>query len=215
MSTTEETTELETALREKELTPEEIVRVRELIAGGGQIDAAIAFVVKEREEPEPEEEEAQPPDELGEEPSAKQLKALDAECVRHAKRVHEVMGEFVSGFVACEACDGHGLTPPGPPPPRPQTHEWFKACETCQGFGEVLTGSIRDGQTSRDCPTCKGRGYLEALDGSGAALASQESAVAAGIPAPPPPAEPPPASANGAAQTFGVPAWMGNPELGR
>lgn len=214
MSTTVERPELETAIADAELTDEEASRVRELVQEGGIAASAIAFVLGERDEPEPEEPAAPPAEAATGEPSKQQLKQLDAELVRHEKRVHEVMGPFVSGFAACEACNGVGLVPPGPPPPQPQSHEWFKACETCQGFGEVLTGSIRDGYTSRDCPTCRGRGYLEALNESGGSLAPQESAVASGAPPPPPVEQPAEAPANGGVASFGTPTWMGNPNLG-
>lgn len=179
-------------------------------------------------EPEPEEPEEQPepvrePEEpeaavavveLGEgEPSRKQLRDLDSEQRRHIARVQTIMGGYVAGFEECEHCSGIGLVPPGP---KPQTHEFFKACATCAGFGEVLTGSRRAGQESRDCPGCAGRGYVEKLDGQGMPLAVGGGAAGAldGRTPPAPlteasrPAEAP------AADGFGVPSWMGDPRLG-
>lgn len=215
MSTAVENPELEAAIAEAELTDEEAERVRELVAEGGLIVSAIPFVLSERETPDEPDEPDEPPDELGSEPSREQLKKLDAEMVRHEKRVHEVMGAFVEGFVACEGCGGVGLVAPGPPAPEPRTHEWFKTCETCAGFGQVLTGSLRNGQHMRDCPGCKGRGYLEALDGTGAPLADQSSAVATAPTMPAPVEQPAVTNGDGAPVSFGTPPWMGDPAIGR
>lgn len=147
------------------------------------------------------------------EPSRKQLAALDAEQRRHVGRVQSIMGGYVAGFEECEHCAGIGLVPPGP---KPQTHEHFRACETCAGFGEVLTGSRRAGNESRDCPGCGGRGYVEALDESGMPLAGRPAGTVAGGSASAP-AQGPGDGSNGqpasAADRFGVPAWMGDPNL--
>jgi hypothetical protein len=165
------------------------------------------------DEPDPERERVQ-----AMEPTREQLRELDVENERHEQAVHEIMGEFVAGFGACEACAGSGMVPPGP---EPQAHPWYKACATCEGFGQVLTGSLREPNNAVDCPQCAGRGYLEAVDSAGtplAELAKQRGGNTAPIVAPvadlpavdgasPPAAELEPAG-------FGTPAWMGNPNIG-
>lgn len=214
MSTTDVAAELEAAIAEGELTEPEAEQVRELVGEGGQIVAAIAHVIGQRE-PEDDDEPEQPAagEELGE-PSQEQLRKLEREQERHEKRVREVMGAHVAGFEPCEHCGGVGLLPPGP---KPQTHENYKPCETCNGFGRVLTGSQRPGNEDVDCPSCRGRGYLERLDANGQPIVAQVPSAAAIAPAPVAPVALEPAELNGAKQgegTWGVPAWMGDPNLG-
>lgn len=214
MTTDTQNEELEAAIAEAELTDEEAAIARDLVNQGGQIAAVVPFILAERDNGDGDGDDAieQPP--AGSpEPSAKQLKALENELVRHEKRVHEVMGEFAAGMVTCDKCNGIGLTEPGEPEPELQPHEWFKACPTCAGVGVVKTGSVRPGNATVDCPACRGRGYLEALK-DGQPLASAPS-LAAPAPAPADATTPP---AGAPAETgeleFGVPAWMGNPNLG-
>lgn len=205
--------ELEAAIAEAELTDDEAAQARELVGQGGQVAAVIPFIVSERDGGvgEPDAPVEQPPAGAAE-PSAKQLKALENELVRHEKRVHEVMGEFAAGMVTCATCGGIGLAEPGEPEPELQGHEWFIECEKCAGIGLVLTGSKRPGNSTVDCPGCRGRGYLEALR-DGQPLASGQSLAA------PAPAElatgetPAIAAPQEPALTFGVPPWMGDPNL--
>lgn len=215
MSNIAELADLEASIAEAELTDDEADRVKAIAAEGVPVADAIAQVLSEREpEGDAEPELATPVDASGE-PAPMQLKSLDREQARHEARVHAIMGVYVAGFETCQACSGVGLVPPGP---KPQSHEFFIACETCAGFGQVKTGSLRAGNEARDCPACKGRGYLEALDASGVPIADQNrpalAASAAPVAAPP---EAP--NGNGAAETagvtFGTPAWMGDTSLGR
>jgi EmrB/QacA subfamily drug resistance transporter len=56
----------------------------------------------------------------------------------------------------CPVCMGHGWFPFEPPQdPRTAT------CPRCHGHGKVLTGSHVAGHTVRDCPDCRGEGYVE------------------------------------------------------
>lgn len=205
--------ELEAAIADAELTDEEAAQARELHGQGGDLAAIIPFIVSEREPIEPDDDApVEQPKAGASEPSKKQLDALEKELVRHEKRVHEVMGEFASGMVTCATCGGIGLAEPGEPEPELQPHEWFIECEKCAGIGLVLTGSKRPGNSTVDCPGCRGRGYLEAIrDGqplaSGPSLAAPAPAeLATGeTPAIAAPAESP--------LTFGVPPWMGDPNL--
>lgn len=211
MSTATELAELDAAIAENELAADEGERLRELLAEGWELASAVGQVLSARETPPPAETTPPPPPT---EPTDKQWRELGKENERHEAAVHRIMGAFVAGFETCEACGGSALTPPGPPAPAPKPHEWFKTCDTCNGFGQVLTGSLRAGNEARDCPTCLGRGYLEALDEQGAPLAGANGAQS-------PPAELPPvassdaAAAPAAGERFGVPSWMGDPNLGR
>lgn len=214
MSAVSELAQREALIAEAELTDEETERLHELMQAGGPLQETVELIVAERE-PEPEPEPApQPTEPPSGEPTDKQFRALARESDRHAAKVREIMGPFAEGMVECERCSGMGLAPAGP---EPQTHAFFKQCDTCAGFGLVLTGSARQGHESRDCPECRGRGYLEALSESGAPLA--EAGPQASAPGPSlaptiivPPAEP---ERNGHAEPrFGVPSWMGDPGIG-
>jgi hypothetical protein len=215
MTTDTHNEELEAAITEAELTDDEATQARELLAGGGQVAAIVPFILSEREGGTGgDNDDVEQPPAGTVEPTAKQLKALENELVRHEKRVHEVMGEFAAGMVTCEHCNGIGLAEPGEPEPELQPHDYFKGCETCAGIGLVKTGSIRPGNSTRDCPTCRGRGYLEALK-DGQPLASAPS-LAEAAPAIETAAPVPPAGEQAASGvTFGTPAWMGDPALGQ
>lgn len=214
MSAATELAELEATIAEHELADDEAERLRELVNAGGPIEEAVRMIVADREpepEPEPSPEPTAPP--TGE-PTDKQFRELAKETDRHATAVRRIMGTFAEGMTECEKCSGLGLAPAGP---EPQTHEWFKECATCAGFGLVLTGSSRPGNESRDCPACRGRGYLEALNEQGAPLAVEGANAAAPVPAIAVPPVSPPAELTqtaGAQPRFGVPSWMGDPGLG-
>lgn len=165
-----------------------------------------------------EQEAVKPAHEASGEPSKRQLAALDKELVRHEAAIHDAMGEFVAGFVACEACSGVGLVPPGP---TPRPHAWFKTCPTCVGFGQVLTGSLSPGSEAVACPDCAGRGYLEAVDPSGTSLAELAKTGVAPSSAPSNGAggvelggAQEPQAAGEQPLKFGRPAWMGDPTIG-
>ena len=106
---------------------------------------------------------------------------MDAESVRHAKRVAEIMGDDFGTAEVCPLCSHFapgfiGLVPApdaalellrpalGLPDVSnlerdPQAH----ACETCDGKGQTLTGSRVPNQETRTCPTCMGRGWVGAV----------------------------------------------------
>lgn len=214
MSVATHLAELEAAIAENELEETAAERLRELVQEGSPIPDALELVLAERDG-------AAPPPPLPEpaaaptgDPTEKQLRELDREQTRHLEKARTIMGPFLEGFGECEKCDGLGLTPPGP---TPQGHEWFIPCPTCNGFGEVYTGSLRSGRESRDCPACGGAGYLEALDANGVSLAEGGNA------GPARPASLPPepsadlleqAPAPTPAPRHGRPAWMGDPAIG-
>lgn len=81
-----------------------------------------------------------------------------------------------------------------------KAHAKFRRCSTCNGHGQVLTGSLADQRQTTDCPRCAGRGYLEKteeLAGDG----EQDATNGDG-------AVDPDAG-------FGVPKWMGDPAVGQ
>lgn len=214
MSVATDLAELEATIAENELDEAAAERLRELLQEGAELPLALEQVLAERDG-------ALPPPELpaaAEEPdgapSDKQLRELDKENDRHRDKVRTIMGVHVAEWEPCSKCDGIGLEPPGP---KPQTHEWFMACPTCQGFGEVYTGSSREGKESRDCPACGGRGYLEALGQGGTPLAEGGTPIGQEPPAPQAPQLEPAAPASSdppPGLVFGRPAWMGDPNIG-
>ena len=74
----------------------------------------------------------------------------------------------------------------------------FRRCSTCNGHGQVLTGSLADGKQTADCPRCAGLGYLTRLEGDDVQPAA-------------------PTNGNNAVDPdagFGVESWMGDPNIG-
>jgi hypothetical protein len=122
-----------------------------------------------------------------------QMKAMGREYDRHAKALERIIGEDFAMLAPCDHCGGLGFAPPVTLRP----HKNFRACETCNGFGDVLTGSRKEGNATQPCPVCAGRGYLERLEQPAAPLAPQQP----NGPQPQP--------------EYGVPSWMGNPQVGQ
>lgn len=215
MSAVMETAQLEAAIAENELTDEQAGRLRELLEEGKTLDEALVDVLHPVE-PGPTPPAPTPAAEpLAAEPSDKQLRQLDTQTQRHQAKVREIMGHFVADFEECAHCAGYGLAPPGP---EPQSHRFFKTCETCLGFGQVKTGSLREEHVARDCPRCKGRGYLEAIGADGTPLVDggEGSPAPVTTPAGADAQQPQPASPAGAGElTFGTPAWMGDTTIGQ
>lgn len=168
--------------RAKQLADEEAARNEAQPDGGGEPDEGDG-------DGEPEGDDA-PSDETAGEPSAERMRALDDEQVRHYMAVQDIMGPFVAGFVACDECNGVGLTQPVEFKP----HDRYKMCDTCNGLGNVLTGSRIETNATAPCPACQGRGYLEKLT------------------VPPPAGEPVISQPNGGEQ-YGTPPWMGSPDV--
>jgi hypothetical protein len=108
-------------------------------------------------------------------------KKIEAENIRHAKRVSEIYAEEALGLVECEACafQIHGFHWPAdaypPDSPLRSLYEllsggtdaqmkhpaYFVTCEECNGFGNVLTGARTDITRTIACPVCKTAGYLD------------------------------------------------------
>lgn len=66
----------------------------------------------------------------------------------------EAAGKPEPVLFACPTCKGEGKVPvPEDPHTRP--------CPVCYGQGRVLTGSSVQTEEARECPRCRGAGYLE------------------------------------------------------
>lgn len=107
-------------------------------------------------------------------------KKMDAEDERHARRITEILGEDAIHLVQCPMCmhfaSGWFFPPNTFPLPEEnvaaakvllgvpnmeayKTHPGFKQCEECDGLGEVLTGSKRQGYQLSTCPGCAAKGW--------------------------------------------------------
>jgi hypothetical protein len=150
----------------------------------------------EREDDAPEEPEAPEPDDDDdddEEPEAvaPELPTFDPAELEKEQRRHERALDKVFGgldaFDGCEHCGGLGMIPKGlEAAPEPMPHPEYHRCAACNGYGEMATGSLRDGFQTRPCSTCNGNGYIDrvAQDAADRARALLEQPPAA----PPPPA---------------------------
>jgi hypothetical protein len=105
-------------------------------------------------------------------------KKLEAEAVRHEKRLREIMGEDF-GLLVPSPVDwtpGYIFNVPGMLPAPEQVaalHALLgdahsidlepaldaEACDACHAFGEVLTGSRKPGQETKPCSACGGTGW--------------------------------------------------------
>lgn len=215
MSTVAKLAEFDAAVGENELTDEEADRLRGLVADEIPLADALAQVLAAREpEPEPRPAADDSAEDLGE-PLPRQLRDLERQVTKHEEKIREIMGGHVAGFGPCSHCGGVGLEQPGP---QPQTHVNYIPCPTCLGFGQVLTGSLRDGNTERDCPMCAGLGFLEALNEQGVPLSEAARANGGAEQRPPETLQPPQPVQPGhvAPETrYGRPAWMGDPTIGQ
>lgn len=93
------------------------------------------------------------------------------------KRVAEIMGDAVEVLIPCPLCDDNipGYVMPAPDVPerfpavrefmgdaQPVAHEQdpnTRTCQTCNGWGEVETGSRVQGQSLLACTDCGGKGW--------------------------------------------------------
>lgn len=124
-------------------------------------------------------------------PSDEQVAAMTAENERHLEALRAIMGPAAGLFEECRHCEGVGLAPRGP---EPQQLDRYRTCPTCQGFAFVLTGAQETATWQVACPSCGGRGFQE----------KQTAAEGAQVPMTAPAAP---------AEEWGVPAWMGDPNI--
>lgn len=144
-------------------------------------------------EPEPDvEPEAEVEQGMTDEQRAKQLgRTMD----RFELELRELFGE-AEALTPCPMDGALGFMVPGML--ELKVNEKYKRCPVCNGHGAVLTGSIAEGKQTADCPRCGARGYLEKIE-QGETQSTE------------------PTNGNGEAAAddgYGVPAWMGNPNIG-
>lgn len=101
-----------------------------------------------------------------EEPSDLMIAELQASCADHHDQVRSIMGGFVEGWVACEACNGIGIAYPMPAGPKMEEAPGLQLCTVCRGPGELKTPSTRQGYEVIQCVNCGGKGYVGNLQGS-------------------------------------------------
>jgi hypothetical protein len=113
----------------------------------------------EEEEQHDEPEQPQPPAPPAEPTEAMWTKARK-ENERHHERLRAIMGDFIAGFVECEACAGSGLTIPEPPAPKLPKAPQTQRCPVCDGFGDLDTDSRKSGFDVIACRNCNGKGWV-------------------------------------------------------
>jgi DnaJ-class molecular chaperone len=173
-------------------------------AEADQVEAEETEEQPDQQDPSTEQEEQETPVEPHpgeglEEPSDQMVAELQAACDEHHDRVHAIMGPFVEGWTPCEACNGIGLDLARDRGPKLEHSQGAATCSVCKGYGELLTGSKRQGYEKIQCANCSGQGWV----GQGnmpAATAAQQAVeqyptadgqqVTMAQPAPPPSTDP-------------------------
>lgn len=151
----------------------------------------------------------------------------DAEDERHEKRLRQIMGNLFEGHEVCPLCLATGwLVPFEPGTFDPGQREAVEAamgvaqepeyreakdahkCETCDGWGKVLSGARRDESRFVDCVDCGALGYQRVAPGSNVTQMPMVTFPPAG-----PPAAAAPASAmfDPWGRAGGHPDWGRNP----
>ena len=75
------------------------------------------------------------------------------------------LGERLAAMVDAEEARAEAPEATEPEASQVMQHDpYTRSCPTCAGFGVTLTGSIVDGQETRDCPDCRARGWQEKLE---------------------------------------------------
>lgn len=184
MSRVTEAAQREAAQAEREAEPDEPTAPDDAPQTGDEPDAG---------------DDEQTPDEPEQTPTGEQQgEAFARELQRHEAEWSRIAGVAPGSLTACASCGGVGFIEL-PLRSRPDV----KRCEACNGYGETMTGSLREGRAIMDCAVCSGYGYVPDA-GESAATRPQESN---GITAAPPlvSAEPPEVAALRAAGYTVVP----------
>jgi hypothetical protein len=92
-------------------------------------------------------------------------KALERELGWHAKAIAKALGDGFSDMEPCSACGTMGFTPVDlDPDPEVLHDEALTACNGCNGYGEVITGSRNPQHFTTTCTKCQGSGYRPVAD---------------------------------------------------
>lgn len=105
---------------------------------------------------------------------------LDREADRHTRAVAKIMGEQMGDLVPCPLCITPGFVTVEPPrdfdpmqrqavlmsmgdgaAPTLNQHPKLYLCETCDGWGDLTTGSRKETTRTEGCPDCGGKGYRD------------------------------------------------------
>lgn len=111
-----------------------------------------------------------------------QAKQLGRRARSYSKAVAELLGDDLSGWIACEVCSPYfpGLHPPFaalggapgdvvaacrtiaglPALDNMRVDKYTSVCGTCGGVGRTLTGSHVQGQETIRCRDCEGKGWI-------------------------------------------------------
>ena len=153
----------------------------------------------EDEELEPEPEPSEPSEPSSETVLAERHKALASETRRHETRLRTIYGNDFESLAVCPLCLADGWIVPAPPGAMPPEQweavqlaagqapdanyreaDYAETCPTCDGWGQVLSGSKTDTQRLIPCRPCEGKGWK-------AKLGEQQPAPTFALPVPPPP----------------------------
>lgn len=134
------------------------------------------------------------PDESPEEPAepsvpssqtvlAARDKALEAETRRHENALRKAYGDDFDTLAPCPLCLTDGWVIPAPPGAMPAEQweaiqqaagqlseenfkqaEYAETCDTCDGYGQVLSGSKTEAGRLIVCRTCEGKGWKAKLE---------------------------------------------------
>jgi rubrerythrin len=110
----------------------------------------------------------------------KRFKQLDNEHARHEKRLREILGDDFDTLLQCPMCwtDGYALQVPVDQRPPEQVAAIYAVlgqaaepeyaasprhvtCNTCDGWGVVLSGARAQATRTVNCPTCGALGYID------------------------------------------------------
>jgi hypothetical protein len=148
----------------------------------------------EPDEPEPEPDEGEhvptsppPPPDTEADVEAK-IKKLATASRNYSRRIVEILGDDLDGWLTCELCEAHypGIRLPVPPDEAlaaklrsilgmPALENYrrdnqYNPCATCDGLGTILTGSKVAAHMTRTCGACKGTGYIDMRTGEAPTL---------------------------------------------
>lgn len=113
---------------------------------------------------------------------------MEKELGRHAKAMEALLGDGWVDMEACETCGTAGFVPKAAvAAPEMRRHPELQRCDTCNGWGRVLTPSLDPQYAEEPCMACTGKGYLDAAALKAAEDARRYAAQAAQPVTPPTP----------------------------
>ncbi len=131
--------------------------------------------------PEEEAEEAE-----SESPTPEQLAHFERQVAKHEAALKRIMGDDFKWFVPCFQCEGVGHVPATPPAAVHLEHDpATEPCPVCKGYGELVTGSLKEQYAARLCGNCGGGGFIT-VSAPAPAPVAQAAFTANGPPSPGP-----------------------------